>query len=80
MRKIKYLLCFVLMAAMASIYTPMGKNHNLNQAINEFPKEVSMSTTEDSKDILAPEYNCDPEMLITVVPDIDPQFLLKHLP
>lgn len=56
----------------------------LNKTIQSNPKEsipeINDTKVVDGKMVIQPQYNCDPRIMITNVPDIDPHILLEELP
>lgn len=66
-----------------STATTLNGTEEVNAIIRANQKECTEANDEkaiDEKIIICPEYNCDPGILITNVPDIDPHILLEDLP
>lgn len=88
--KAKYLLSFALFLGMILLSSPNSvaltvNNPDKSDAFsgNSSFGSGTLDDTYGSIDpgmLIYPKYNCDPEMCITKVPDIDPGFLIRDRP
>lgn len=87
MKRIVKLFFVVLLVVIVFGYSPLestaitlNESEEANAVIMADQKESTETNVEkaiDEKMIIRPNFNCDPGILITDVPDIDPHFLLK---
>jgi hypothetical protein len=85
--RVKYLFSFVLLLGMSLLCSPNSVASTVNgfDKSDVFSKNASFSSSIlngasgsiDPGMLIYPKYNCDPEMCITTVPDIDPGFLIR---
>lgn len=85
--RVKYLLSFAVVFGVTLICSPDSVASIVNDTDkpNTFSQSASYgsgmlngaSGSIDPGMLIYPKYNCDPEMCITTVPDIDPGFLIR---
>lgn len=80
MKKSRLLWNVVLITTICSICWPSNSIARSSDDINKPGETANRSPANDEKMLINPKYNCDPKMIIPGNPDIDPNFLLKHLP
>jgi len=88
--KAKYILSFALVFGMSLLCSPdsIALTANAPDKSDVFAKSASFdsgilndaSRSIDHGMLIYPKYNCDPEMCITTVPNIDPGFMIRDLP
>jgi hypothetical protein len=74
MKKVRFL--FSVIIIITSIYLPSICIAKSSYGVYGYDKEA-INRQIDAKMHIYPGYNCDPKMLISANPDIDPKFLVK---
>lgn len=86
--KIKYLLSFAVVLGMGLVTSPDSVALTMNEVstpdmqagcvpLVQYSRTIGKSKSIDPGMLICPKYNCDPEMCITTVPNIDPGIMLK---